>query len=103
MEEADKRKLSPWMLKRCLTQHLGSKPKTIRSRSRTTVSVEVLDVKQSKKIRGLTHLNNLPVAVDENLDYGIIKGVVYIYKYDMTDFELFKKGLIERCGIQDAA
>ena len=53
-------------------------------------------------MRGLTHLNNLPVAVDENLDYGIIKGLLYIYEYDMTDFELFKKGLIERCGIQDA-
>ena len=102
MEESDKRKLSPWMLERCLTQHLGSKPKTIRSRSRTTFSVEVSDVKQSKKMRGLTHLNNLPVAVDENLDYRIIKGLVYIYEYDMTGFELFKKGLIERCGIQDA-
>ena len=65
MEETDKRKLSPWMFERCLTQHLGSKPKIIRSRSRTTFSVEVSDVKQSKKIRGLTHLNNLPVAVDK--------------------------------------
>ena len=82
------------MLERFLTQHLGSKPKTIMSRSRTTFSVEVSDVKQSKKMRGITHQNNLPVAVDENLNYGIIKGLVYIYEYDMTDFELFKKGLI---------
>ena len=53
-------------------------------------------------MRGLTHLNNLPVAVDENLDYEIIKSLVYIYEYDMTDFEHVKKGLIETCGIQDA-
>ena len=33
---------------------------------------------------------------------GIIKGLVYIYEYDMTDFELSKKGLIERSGSPDA-
>ena len=78
MQEADKRKLSPWMLEHCLAQHLGSKPKTIRSRSRTTFSVEVSDIKQSKKMRGVTHLNNLPVAVDENINDGIITGLLYI-------------------------
>ena len=64
--------------------------------------MEKSDVKQSKKLRGVTHLHNLPAAVDENLDHGIIKGLVYIYEYDMTDIELFKKGLIESCGIPDA-
>ena len=77
MEEIDKRKLSGcwnvvlhsiWEVSQRLSGPAAG----------PSFSDEVSDVKQSKKMRGLTHLNNLPVTVDENLDYGITKGVVYI-------------------------
>ena len=62
----------------------------------------MLQNKQSKKMRILTNLNELPVTVDENCDYGVIKGLIYINEYNMSDLELFRKGLIEKCGIQEA-
>ena len=77
------------MLKRYLSQHLGGKPKTITSRNKTTFTVEVLHDKQSKKMRSPIHLNELPVNVEEHCDNGVTKGQIFIYEYDMSDFENF--------------
>ena len=47
MTENDKSKVTLWLLEKYLEQHLGAKPKTIRTSSKTTFTVEVASKEQS--------------------------------------------------------
>lgn len=99
----DKRKISPWLLEKSITTHLGGKPKSIRSSNKSAFTVEVKDQLQSRKIKLLTNINEFPVTVSENLNYGTQKGLIYVYEYNMTNFDKYKQGLLNKCGVQDAA
>ena len=47
MDEIDKRKFTPWLLEKCLEQQVGSKPKTIRTTNKTTVTVKIATKEES--------------------------------------------------------
>lgn len=101
MGSDNKRKMSPWTLEKCIAVHLGSKPAAIRS-SKNAFTVVVRDRHQSMKMKSLTTINDLPVTVTQNLTYGTQKGLIFVYEYDMSNFENYKLGLLDRCGVQDA-
>lgn len=49
----------------------------------------------------LSSLNGVDVRVCVNSTVDLMKGLVYIYGYDMSDFPAFKAGLMEQYGLHD--
>ena len=84
-----------------IRQQLGSRPKTTRAQSKDTFLVEVCNKQQSEMMTSVTELNEKAVTITENND-NKYKGLIYIYQYNMDDFEEFKEGLKEEHNIFDA-
>ena len=97
----EKRKFSPWLLEKCLTSHLGAKPKTVRSLNATTFLVEVQTTRESDAMASLRSLNQIDVRVSVNSSVDLIKGLIYIHGYNMSDFPAFKAGLMAQYGLHD--
>ena len=66
MEEATKRTFTPWLLEKCLTNYLGSKPKAIRTLNKITCTIEVDNDRQSQEMKKLSVLNGIQVKVEVN-------------------------------------
>ena len=98
--EEQKRKITPWLLERCLQTHLGSKPKSIRSLSKTTFVVEVSTDCESRSMSGLSTLNGIPVQIEVNTSLDVQKALIYIYGYDMSEFDSFRVALMRQHGLQ---
>ena len=101
MDEKDKRKFTPWLLEKCLTQQLGSKPTTIRTTNNTTFTVEVASREQSMHMQRIKDINGISTEISVNKSFNTIKGLVYVYGYNLSDFEAFKRGMIKQYGLQD--
>ena len=101
MNENDKRKFTPWLLEKCLTQQLGSKPRTIRTSNNNTFTVEVANREQSLNMQAIANINGISIEVAVNKSLNTIKILVYIYGYNMSDFDAFKRGLSKQYGLQD--
>ena len=99
MNETDKRKVTPWLLEKCLEQQLGAKPKTIRTTNKTTFTVEIASREQSTAMQAVSKINGIPVEISVNTALNGNKGLVYIYGYNMVDFEAFKAGLTAQYGL----
>lgn len=102
MDETDKRKLTPWLLQRCLERSLGHRPTNIRSSNKSSFLVEVDHRRSSEIMPTIKKINDIDVQISECTNFGSCKGLVYIYGYDMTDFESYRNGLIMQPPIQDA-
>ena len=104
MSAEDRKKFSPWFLEKCFTNALGKKPVQIRSHNqqRHILHIEIDDETSSKRLSTLTSLNNVQIKVSVNKQIQAKQALVYIREYDLHDFEEYKKGLIQHCGVVDA-
>ena len=59
MNEHDKRRFTPWLLKKCIEKHIGFKQKSIRTANKTTFVIEVNSKEQSNAIQTITSLNGI--------------------------------------------
>ena len=78
MTEQDKRKFTPWLLEKCLEKVLNNKPKTVRSKSNTTFTIEVSNARESQLMQTLSILNGLKIKTTVNTSLNIRKGLTYI-------------------------
>ena len=101
MAEAEKRQFSPWLLERSISDFLGSKPKSIRSKNQTTFTIEVQNETQSKKIQSLQMLNGKSIELSINKNIQVQKGLVYIYGYDMNNFQDYKSSMMNDLGVMN--
>ena len=46
-------------------------------------------------------INGISMEISVNKSFNTIKGLVYVYGYNLSDFEAFKRGLIKQYGLQD--
>ena len=79
MNETDERKVTPWLLVKCLEQQLGAKPKAIRTTNKTTFTVEIASREQSTEIQSVSNIHGIPVQVSVYTALNVNKGLVYIY------------------------
>ena len=47
----------------------------------------------------VSNINGIPVQVSVNTARNVNKGLIYIYGYNMVDFETFKSGLAAQYGL----
>ena len=102
MREDDKKTMSPWLLEKCFSKETGCKPKSIRSLNSTTYLVEVTDQKHSEKLASMKLLNDKPISVEPNMNVAVKKGLIYLYNYDMKNFESFRKSICKDLGLAEA-
>ena len=100
--ESLKKKMNPWLVEKCITNHLSEKPKNIRSKDKNTYIVEVTTFQQSRELPLLQKLNDKEVEITENQDMSQSKGLIYIYDYNLSDFESYRKNLMTLNGVTDA-
>ena len=86
-------------MEKCVTNVLGSKPKTIRTLNKTTFTIEVQDNEQSAQLAKLRNSNGIDVKVAVNKAPGANRGLVYVYQYNLADMENFKQGLMNDYGL----
>ena len=79
MNTTNKRKVTPWLLAKCLEQQLGAKPNTIRTTNKTTFTVEIVSREQSTAMQSVTSINSIPVEISFNTALNAYKGLLYIY------------------------
>ena len=101
MNEQDKRRFTPWLLEKCIEKHIGSKPKSIRTANKTTFIIEVNSKEQSNAIQTIAKLNGIETEIKVNSFAHLNKGLIYVYGYNMRNFEVFRERLIEQHGLQD--
>ena len=65
MNPEQKNKFSPWMIRKCFTQELDNKPRTIRSKSESKFLIEVNYEAESRTILSIKKLNNVDVRMTE--------------------------------------
>lgn len=99
MGEENKRKFTPWLLEKSISNCLGSKPRTIRTLNNTTFVVEVVSKEQGAALANLNNIHGNEVRVEVNNNLSVNKGLIHVYGYNMTNFERFKKGLIDEYGL----
>ena len=89
-----KRKISPFLLEKCIQNQTGTKPGTIRTKDTTTFIIEISSHKESVAMTILDKIHNYPIKTIINYTSDIQKGLIYIYGYDISSFEDFKTGLM---------
>ena len=61
-----KRRFTQWLLEKCLIHVLGQKPKSIRSKNKNTLTVEITNDSQSNKINKLRSIISIFVQVTKS-------------------------------------
>ena len=100
MSESDKKSTSPWLLDRLLNETTG-KTGRIRSLNPETFLIETNSKSQTEKLMTIKQLNGKPVEIVQSSKFNSPKGLAYIYDYDLSNFETYKKNLIETLPIKD--
>ena len=101
MDKDLKRQFSPWLLEKSLTGTVGQKPKSIRSKNETTLTIEVSSEHQGNTLLALKTLNNIPIEVKTSNIGKLKKGLIYIYGYDVSDFPNFRESLKADLGVAE--
>ena len=96
-----KRKFTPWFLEKCLERLIGTKPKAIRTLNTTTFTIEVDSVEQSTAMKAITEINGINTEMNVNTTFYKIKGLIYIYGYNMSSFQAFQSKLKEQYGLHE--
>ena len=99
LDPANKRKITPFLLEKCIEQIIGSKPRTIRTRDESTFVVRVSNKRESYAMSKLTKIMNYDVETSVNSSSDVEKGLIYIYGYDLSNFESFKKSLVSELNL----
>ena len=97
----DKKNMTPWLLDKCLGKNISGKIKSIRSVSSEVFSVEVNSKIQLQEILSLKDLNGKPIEVKKSSRFNSPRGLIYIYEYNLQNFNDYKSKLIERLPIND--
>ena len=84
----EKKKVTQWLLEKCLEQQVGSKPKIIRRNNKITLAMQAV-----------YKTNGVDVEITVNKALNVNKGLVYIYGYSIVDFEAFIVGLAKQYGL----
>ena len=74
VDNGNKRKMTPWMLEKCIQQQIDRRPISIRSGGRNSYIIEVDSEEQSKKVMNITQINNIKVDIAENQYINSSKG-----------------------------
>ena len=74
-----KRKITPFLLEKCIQNHTGTKPRMIRTKDATTFIIEISSRKESVAMTILDKVHNYPVESTINNTSDIQKGLLYIY------------------------
>ena len=90
LDPANKRKISPFLLEKCIQQYIGAKPRTIRTKDESTFTVQVCSEKESRAMSTVTDINGYPTVVTVNESTDVQKGLIYLYGYDLQDLDSFK-------------
>ena len=102
IDENEKRHLTPWVLEKCLHNQLGNKPKSIRSGGRSSFVIEVDSEKDSRAILNIKTIHNIPIHISEHVQHNSAQGLIYIYEYDLKDFDTFRPAIIEKYNLNEA-
>ena len=94
-----KRKISPFLLEKCIQAKIGNKPRTIRTKDSTTFVIQVSKKEESIALSKIDEISGVRCSVTLNDSADVAKGLIYIYDYDMTDFDSFKTGLMQQRGL----
>ena len=100
-EPGKKRTVNPWLFEKELTDKLEMKPKSIRSESKSSFIIEVGSRRQSETIESIKEINGLSVTITKHPNYNTSKGIIYIYGYDMTDFNSYGCELMREINARD--
>ena len=93
--------MTPWLLEKCVKQQLDKSPVCIRSGGTYSYIIQIDSEEQNRKILNITQINYITVEIVENRFINTSKGIVYMYDYNLSNFELFKIGLQEDKTIKD--
>ena len=93
MSEGDKRKMNPSLLEKYIKQQIDKSPIKIQTSGKNSYITQVDSEEQCRKIMNIKQINNINVEMTENQFINTSKGIVYIYDYDLTNFELLRCGL----------
>ena len=99
MTEVNKRKFTPWLLEKCITNIIGSKPKSIRSRSKTVFTIQGSNAEESTIMQLLSQINDIPIKTTVNTSLNICKGLICVYNYNLADYPEFRKDLMCQHGL----
>ena len=97
--EEQKRKLKPWVLEKHIEQHIGSKPRSIRTKNSSTFTVEIGTQAESRAMYTLSSIGGIPTKVTVNSDSNLTKGLIYVHGYSMLNFNKYKEGLQKQYGL----
>ena len=100
MSEADRKKFSLWSLEKSIENYIGAKPRSIRAKSKETFTVKISTKVESERMKGMRTINGCKVTTTVSKDRQI-RAIIYEKKYNMIEFEAYKKGLMEQFGFQD--
>ena len=100
MAEFMKRKLTPWYLEKQLQLQIGTKPTSIRSMDRKSFIIEVSNEQLSKKMKSINKINDISVNIWEYFQ-NMTMGLIYVYEYDLNEFDEFRNGLIADYNLKD--
>jgi len=89
MSSREKRSFTPWSIEKCLSNELGSKPKSIRSRNDTEFIIEVEKHRDSLNISKIKKLNNIEVKIEECKNINQSKGLVFLSGQEPNNYQKY--------------
>ena len=67
---------------------------------RNSFIIEVSNEQQSKKLKSINNINEIPVNMCEYFQ-NMTMGLIYVYEYDLNEFDEFRNGLIADYNLKD--
>ena len=71
----------------------GMYPKRVFENNRNSVTVGLCRELSEEQMKRIISVNNMPCEVALHARYNCIKGLIYLYMYDIDNVEEFKEGL----------
>ena len=68
--------------------------------SRNSFIIEISTEQQSNKMKSIPRINDSPVTISDYFQ-NISMGLIYVYEYDLSEFEEFKTGLMADYNLKD--
>ena len=99
--EQTKCQINPYALINRIKDVAGSPPKAVTDNNAVSFTVETQNADQSSKITHLKEVEGFPCEVYIHSRYSQSKGILYIWEFDMTNTEKFKKYLQEEYNIAE--
>jgi len=95
MSIEDRTNMSPYQIRDTINSVTGSLPLSIAASGVSDYTIKVRNREQSTAITKITKIGNINCKITKHPRLNSCRGIVYIYNYDMSDFESFELGLKE--------